>query len=135
MVLKTSRPPAPPTRCPRWLSRRSPPGKGQTRDKGKTPGWQERYTRRLVKETRAWPNVISEICNEPWWDRPGRRAVIKPYLEPAGTQKFRLVTGAKAFLAPAFQGGIALLLKRAGRQCEEWGAGRPVSALFVYKSA
>lgn len=55
--------------------------KVNTSESGKIPGWQERYTRKLVKETKAYPNVIYEICNEPWSDRSVKSAVINPYLQ------------------------------------------------------
>lgn len=41
---------------------------------------QERYTRRLVREVNAFDNVIFELENEPWSDRPELADVINPYL-------------------------------------------------------
>jgi len=42
--------------------------------------YQERYVRILVREANAYPNVIFEIANEPWSDRPVLADVINPYL-------------------------------------------------------
>jgi hypothetical protein len=41
---------------------------------------QEQYTRKLVRESNAFDNVIFEIQNEPWSDRPKLVDVINPYL-------------------------------------------------------
>ena len=41
---------------------------------------QERYVRKLVQETNASANVIFEIANEPWSDRPVLANVVNPYL-------------------------------------------------------
>ena len=41
---------------------------------------QERYTRKLVREANPYPNVIFEIANEPWSDRPVLADVVNPYL-------------------------------------------------------
>jgi len=41
---------------------------------------QERYARKLVREANAYPNVIFEIANEPWSDRPVLADVVNPYL-------------------------------------------------------
>jgi|HubBroStandDraft_1064217.scaffolds.fasta_scaffold05283_6 hypothetical protein len=42
---------------------------------------QERYTRKLVREANAFDNVIFEIQNEPWSDRPVLAGVVNPYLQ------------------------------------------------------
>lgn len=41
---------------------------------------QEHYTRKLVREVNAFDNVIFELQNEPWSDRPVLADVINPYL-------------------------------------------------------
>jgi hypothetical protein len=42
--------------------------------------YQERYTRKLVHEANQFDNVIFEIENEPWSDRPVLTDVVNPYL-------------------------------------------------------
>ncbi len=42
--------------------------------------YQERYVRQLVREASAFDNVIFEIQNEPWSDRPVLAGVANPYL-------------------------------------------------------
>ena len=41
---------------------------------------QEKYVRKLVREANAYPNVMFEISNEPWSDRPVLSNVVNPYL-------------------------------------------------------
>src|SRR3982751_6219517 len=42
----------------------------QTLENGNILRYQEQYTRKLVREVNAFDNVILEIQNEPWSDRP-----------------------------------------------------------------
>jgi len=42
--------------------------------------YQEKYVRKLVQEANAYPNVMFEIANEPWSDRPVLADVVNPYL-------------------------------------------------------
>ena len=51
-----------------------------TPDNGNILGYQEKYARKLVREASAYPNVIFEIANEPWSDRPVLANVVNPYL-------------------------------------------------------
>lgn len=51
-----------------------------TLENGNILGYQEKYTRKLVQEANAYPNVIFEIANEPWSDRPVLTNVVNPYL-------------------------------------------------------
>jgi len=51
-----------------------------TLENGNILGYQERYARKLVREANAYPNVIFEIANEPWSDRPVLTDVVNPYL-------------------------------------------------------
>jgi len=51
-----------------------------TLDNGNILGHQEKYARKLVREASAYPNVIFEIANEPWSDRPVLANVVNPYL-------------------------------------------------------
>src|SRR5450755_1940272 len=54
--------------------------KVNTLENGNILSYQERYTRKLVREANAYPNVIFEIANEPWSDRPVLADVVNPYL-------------------------------------------------------
>ena len=54
--------------------------KVNTLENGNILGIQERYVRKLVREANAYPNVIFEIQNEPWSDRPVQVDVMNPYL-------------------------------------------------------
>jgi len=49
---------------------------------------QEQYTRKLVREANAFDNVIFEIQNEPWSDRPSLVDVINPYLPLPGRDTY-----------------------------------------------
>ncbi len=51
-----------------------------TLENGNILAYQERYARKLVGEASAYPNVIFEIANEPWSDRPVLADVVNPYL-------------------------------------------------------
>jgi hypothetical protein len=51
-----------------------------TLDNGNILSHQERYARKLVREANAYPNVMFEIANEPWSDRPVLAGVVNPYL-------------------------------------------------------
>jgi len=51
-----------------------------TLDNGNILSYQERYARKLVREANAYANVIFEIANEPWSDRPVLADVVNPYL-------------------------------------------------------
>jgi hypothetical protein len=59
-----------------------------TLDNGNIGGFQEAYARKLVREIAAYDNVILEIQNEPWSDRPVFSGVINPYLFPPNRDKF-----------------------------------------------
>ncbi|MDQ2712134.1 MAG: hypothetical protein M3Y72_22035 [Acidobacteriota bacterium] len=52
-----------------------------TLENGNLLAEQERYTRKLVREANPFDNVIFEIANEPWSDRPEQVDVINPYLD------------------------------------------------------
>ena len=54
--------------------------KVNTLDNGNILGYQEKYVRKLVREANAYPNVMFEIANEPWSDRPVLTDVVNPYL-------------------------------------------------------
>lgn len=42
--------------------------------------YQELYVRKLISAAKTFPNVIFEIANEPWSDRPVTVDVVNPYL-------------------------------------------------------
>jgi hypothetical protein len=54
--------------------------KVNTLENGNILGFQEKYVRKLVREVNAYPNVMFEIANEPWSDRPVLTDVVNPYL-------------------------------------------------------
>jgi hypothetical protein len=51
-------------------------------------GYQERYVRKLVHEVNAFDNVIFELQNEPFADRPVLQGVVNPYLFPPTRNQF-----------------------------------------------
>jgi hypothetical protein len=55
---------------------------------GNLLAYQERYTRKLVREANSFPNVIFEIQNEPWSDHGVLAAVINPYLAMPGRDQY-----------------------------------------------
>jgi hypothetical protein len=59
-----------------------------TPDNGNILAFQEAYARKLVHEANAHDNVIFEIQNEPWSDRPVLSGVINPYLFPPTRDRF-----------------------------------------------
>ena len=55
-----------------------------TLENGNILKFQEQYARKLVREAAGFDNVLFEIQNEPWSDRPVLSGVVNPYLrEPA----------------------------------------------------
>ena len=60
----------------------------ETLENGNILTYQERYVRKLVREANAFDNVIIEIQNEPWSDRPVTSALINPYLFPPARDKY-----------------------------------------------
>ena len=54
--------------------------KVNTPENGNILGYQEKYVRKIVREANAYPNVMFEISNEPWSDRPVLTDVVNPYL-------------------------------------------------------
>jgi hypothetical protein len=59
-----------------------------TLENGNILAYQEHYTRKLVGEANSFDNVIFEIQNEPWSDRPTLTDVINPYLRPPGRDTY-----------------------------------------------
>ncbi len=60
----------------------------QTLENGNILAFQERYALKLVDEARDFDNVIFEIQNEPWSDRPTLTSVVNPYLRPPGRDQY-----------------------------------------------
>jgi hypothetical protein len=54
--------------------------KVNTLENGNILEYQEKYVRKVVREANAHPNVMFEIANEPWSDRPVLADVVNPYL-------------------------------------------------------
>ena len=54
--------------------------KVNTLENGNILAFQEKYVRKVVREANAYPNVMFEIANEPWSDRPVLTDVVNPYL-------------------------------------------------------
>jgi hypothetical protein len=50
--------------------------------------FQRRYTEALVRAAGRFDNVIFEIQNEPWSDRPVLADVVNPYLEPPARDRY-----------------------------------------------
>jgi len=59
-----------------------------TLENGNLLALQERYVRKLAREANAFPNVIFEIQNEPWSDRPELADVVNPYLPKPGRDQY-----------------------------------------------
>ena len=57
-----------------------------TAENGNILRYQEQYAKKLVREAKEFPNVIFEIANEPWSDRPVLADVINPYLSTGRDQ-------------------------------------------------
>ncbi|HEX4005849.1 MAG TPA: hypothetical protein VHX60_06720 [Acidobacteriaceae bacterium] len=62
--------------------------KVNTRENGAILRYQESYVRKAVAAVSGFDNVIFEIQNEPWSDRPVAAGIINPYLFPPGRDLF-----------------------------------------------
>lgn len=62
--------------------------KAQTIETGNLLKFQEAYVRKLVREANEFDNVIFEIQNEPWSDRPQMVDVVNPYLQKPGRDQY-----------------------------------------------
>jgi hypothetical protein len=62
--------------------------KVNTLDNGNILAYQERYVRKLVREVNAFDNLIFELQNEPFADRPVLEGVVNPYLFPPARNQF-----------------------------------------------
>jgi hypothetical protein len=68
---------------------------------------QEKYARKLVREANAFDNVIFEIQNEPWSDRPVLTDVINPYLRPPARDTYPNSVDLPDDLAMAWQARVS----------------------------
>ena len=62
--------------------------KAETLENGNLLKYQEDYVRKLVHEANQFDNVIFEIQNEPWSDRPAYADVVNPYLPLPARDQF-----------------------------------------------
>jgi hypothetical protein len=68
---------------------------------------QEKYARKLVREANSFDNVIFEIQNEPWSDRPVLTDVINPYLRQPARDSFPNSVDLPDELSMAWQARVA----------------------------
>jgi hypothetical protein len=78
-----------------------------TLENGNILGYQERYVRKLVQETNSFDNVIFEIQNEPFSDRPVVERVVNPYLFPPSRDQFPNTIEVADKLSLAWQARVA----------------------------
>lgn len=81
-----------------------------TLENGDALAYQERYTRKLVREANGFDNVIFEIQNEPWADRPaavGAIGLVNPMLQGAARDRFPNATELADELSLAWQAKVA----------------------------
>jgi hypothetical protein len=78
-----------------------------TLENGNVIGYQEKYARKLVSEANGFDNVIFEIQNEPWSDRPVLTDVINPYLRPPTRDAFPNSVDLPDELSMAWQARVA----------------------------
>lgn len=69
--------------------------------------FQEKYTRKLIREANSFDNVVFEIQNEPWSDRPVLSGVINPYLRPPARDSFPNSVDLPEALSLAWQARVA----------------------------
>ncbi len=81
-----------------------------TMENGNVLAYQERYTRKLVHEANSFDNVIFEIQNEPWSDRPAPVSVIgtvNPFLQLPARDRFPNAAEIADDLSLAWQARVA----------------------------
>jgi hypothetical protein len=62
--------------------------KVNTVENGNILRYQEQYTRKLVRELNNFDNIIFELQNEPFSDRPVLAGIVNPYLFPPARNQF-----------------------------------------------
>jgi hypothetical protein len=90
--------------------------KVNTRDNGGILRYQAALVRKIVHEVNAFDNVIFEIQNEPWSDRPVPAGVINPYLFPPGRDQFPNSVETADADSLAWQGDVAGWITNEERQ-------------------
>jgi hypothetical protein len=80
--------------------------KVNTLENGGILRYQEAYVRKIVREVNAFDNVIFEIQNEPWSDRPEPAGVINPYLFPPARDQFPNTSEVADALSTAWQAKV-----------------------------
>jgi hypothetical protein len=78
-----------------------------TLENGNILAFQEKYARKLVREANSFDNVIFEIQNEPWSDRPVLTDVINPYLRPPARDNYPNSVDLPDDLSMAWQARVA----------------------------
>ena len=78
-----------------------------TLENGNILAYQEKYARKLVREANSFDNVIFEIQNEPWSDRPVLTDVINPYLRPPARDTYPNSVDLPDELSMAWQARVA----------------------------
>ena len=78
-----------------------------TLENGNLLAWQERYTRKLIREANQFDNVMFEIQNEPWSDRPVLADVVNPYLPLPARDRYPNSIDLPDDLSLAWQGRVA----------------------------
>jgi hypothetical protein len=81
--------------------------KAETLENGNILKVQEAYVRKLVREANEFENVIFEIQNEPWSDRPEKVDVVNPYLQKPGRDQYPNVIEIADELSIAWQSRVA----------------------------
>ena len=78
-----------------------------TLENGNVLKFQEEYVRKLVREANGFDNVIFEIQNEPWSDRPVVSSVVNPYLPKPGRDNYPNSVDLADEASIAWQGKVA----------------------------
>jgi hypothetical protein len=78
-----------------------------TLENGNLLAWQERLTRKLVREANGFDNVIFEIQNEPWSDRPKLASVVNTYLQGPARDRYPNSIDVADELSMAWQSRVA----------------------------
>ena len=79
-----------------------------TLENGNILSYQEKYARKLVREANAFDNVIFEVQNEPWSDRPVLSDVVNPYLRPPARDNYPNSVDLPDELSLAWQARVAV---------------------------
>jgi len=78
-----------------------------TLENGSLLKFQEEYVRKLVREANGFDNVIFEIQNEPWSDRPVLSNVVNPYLPKPARDNYPNSVDLADEASVAWQGKVA----------------------------